>query len=90
MGGYQSSKNIIGLEERNINHIVFCVKEIANFPFPDVSTGAESITYFFKKFQYKRIAVMDTEDENIAQYFEETNEFIHNCILEKKPVLVHW
>ena len=75
LGSIGSASNLKQLENFKITHIICCASGIKNF-FPD-------------KFKYYNINLLDSEKENIRQYFEESFNFIDNGIKNGGNVLVH-
>ena len=75
LGSIGSATNLKQLENFKITHIICCASGIKNF-FPD-------------KFKYYNINLLDSEKENIRQYFEESFNFIDNGIKNGGNVLVH-
>ena len=75
LGSIGSASNLKQLENFQITHIICCASGIKNF-FPD-------------KFKYYNINLLDSEKENIRQYFEESFNFIDNGIKNGGNVLVH-
>lgn len=75
IGSIGAASNLNILEEKKITHILIVGKGIKK--------------YFPNKFIYMSIDVIDTENENIKQYFNITGEFIHNAIINKGKVFVH-
>ena len=73
LSGVMVAQDINKIKEYNISCIVNCTKTIPNY---------FDITYL-------RVPVDDTSNQNIEQYFDETYNFIENCIKENKNVLVH-
>ena len=73
LSGIMVAQDINKIKEYNINCIVNCTKTIPNY---------FDITYL-------RVPVDDTYNQHIEQYFDETYNFIENCINENKNILVH-
>ena len=74
LSGIMVAQDINKIKEYNISCIVNCTKTIQNY---------------FDNITYLRVPVDDTSNQNIEQYFDETYNFIENCINENKNVLVH-
>ena len=75
IGSFACASNLEELESKKITHILCC--------------GLGLKLFFPEKFQYHKIELVDKENENIRKYFDETNMFIHNAIINKGNVLVH-
>lgn len=75
IGSIGAASNLKILEENKITHILIVGQGIKKY-FPD-------------KFHYMTINVVDTENENIKKYFNETGEFINNAIVNNGKVFVH-
>lgn len=74
LSGVMVAQDINKIKEYNISCIVNCTKTIPNY---------------FDNISYLRVPVDDTNNQNIEQYFDETYNFIENCIKDNKNVLVH-
>ncbi|KAL4489447.1 hypothetical protein ABPG72_002743 [Tetrahymena utriculariae] len=72
--GAALSKDV--LVELNIKYVLTAMEEFKH-PFQDIIT------------EYKIIRIKDSKNENIINYFEESNEFIHKAISNNQNVLVH-
>ena len=69
------ARNLGALRERKITHILNLTTNIPNKFEPEVT--------------YLKLTIFDFESQNIAQYFDEANEFIHEALKnEKNAVLV--
>ena len=75
LGSIGSASNLKQLQKCEITHIVCCASGIKNF-FPD-------------NFKYYNINLLDSEKENIKQYFNESFDFIDKAIKNGGNVLVH-
>lgn len=75
IGSIACASNLEELQTKKITHILCCGFGLKLF-FPD-------------KFKYHKINLLDSVTEHIRKYFEETNEFINNAIINGKNVLVH-
>ena len=75
IGSIGAASNLKILEENKITHILIVGQGIKKY-FPD-------------KFTYIQFNILDTEIQNIKQYFDPANEFINNAINNKGKVLVH-
>ena len=75
IGTIGAASNLNQLEKNKITHILIAGEGIKKY-FPD-------------KFTYIQFNILDTEIQNIKQYFEPANEFINNAINNKGKVLVH-
>ena len=75
LGSIGSASNLKQLQNCKITHILCCAAGIKRF-FPN-------------DFQYKTLDILDSENVNIKQYFEETNAFIDDAIKKNGNVLVH-
>jgi hypothetical protein len=76
IGSVGAASNKEGLCEHNITHIVCAATGIKQY-FPD-------------NFKYMSLQLLDAADQDIKKYFDETGEFIHECITNNGNVLVHW
>ncbi|EAS02295.1 tyrosine phosphatase (macronuclear) [Tetrahymena thermophila SB210] len=72
--GAALSKDV--LVELNIKYVLTAMEEFKH-PFQDIIT------------EYKIIRIKDSKNENIINYFEESNEFMHKAISSNQNVLVH-
>ena len=63
------------MTSKNITHILCCGIGLKLF-FPD-------------KFKYHKIDLVDKETESIRKYFDETNKFISDAMVNNGNVLVH-
>ena len=75
IGTIGAASNLKQLEKNKITHILIAGEGIKKY-FPD-------------KFTYIQFNILDTEIQNIKQYFEQANEFINNAINNNGKVLVH-
>ena len=75
LGSIGSASNLKQLQNFKITHIVCCASGIKNF-FPD-------------DFKYYNLSLLDSEKENIKQYFKESFDFIDDAIKNGGNVLVH-
>ena len=76
IGSVGAASNKEGLLEHKITHVVVAATGIKQY-FPD-------------DFKYMQLKLLDSAEENIRRYFEETGDFIHQCITQTGNVLVHW
>jgi hypothetical protein len=75
LGDDHIARNLSALRERKITHILNLTTNIPNKFEPEIA--------------YLKLTIFDFESQNIAQYFEEANEFIHEALKnEKNAVLV--
>ncbi len=63
------------LESHNISHIVVA--------------AAGLVKKFPENFTYLQLTLLDSPQEDIKKYFDETGNFIHECISNNGTVLVH-
>lgn len=75
IGNSSASKNLNLLKASGITHILICSKE--------------SEPIFSKEFEYKKLEITDAVEFNVAQYFEESFEFIELAINQHGGVFVH-
>ena len=75
LGSIGSASNLKQLQNFKITHIVCCASGIKNF-FPD-------------DFKYINLNLLDSEKEDIKQYFKESFDFIDEAIKNGGNVLVH-
>ncbi len=75
LGSIGCASNLKQLQNYKITHIVCAAFGVKNF-FPD-------------KFKYYNINILDSDKENIKQYFNESFEFIDKAIKNGGNVLVH-
>ena len=75
LGSIGSASNLKQLQNCKITHIVCCARGIKNF-FPD-------------KFKYLNLDILDSEQADIKQYFEESYKFIDEGIKNNGNVLIH-
>jgi hypothetical protein len=75
IGNYSTSTNSKLLKNLGITHIISVIPSF-NPPFAD-------------KFKYLHIEAYDDEMQDIKQYFDISNEFIHNCLNEGGKILIH-
>ena len=75
LGSIGSASNLKQLQNYKITHIVCCASGVKNF-FPE-------------NFKYYNINLLDSEKENIKQYFKDSYDFIDEAIKNKGNVLVH-
>ncbi|KAK9718030.1 Dual specificity protein phosphatase 1 [Basidiobolus ranarum] len=77
LGTRQAAGSVEFLEEHNITHILVVGRNLAPaFPY---------------KFVYETIPVLDRDEENILQYFDQAFEFINSAIIQSpyNTVLIH-
>ena len=75
IGSFACASNLEELESKKITNILCC--------------GLGLKLFFPEKFKYHKIDLVDKEKENIRKYFEETNKFINDAIINKGNVLIH-
>ena len=75
LGSIGCASNLKQLQNFKITHIVCAASGVKNF-FPD-------------KFKYFNINILDSDKENIKQYFKESFDFIDKAIKNGGNVLVH-
>ena len=75
IGSIGSASNLKQLQNYKITHILCCAKGIKNF-FPD-------------NFTYLNLEILDSENINIKQHFQESYKFIDDAIKNNGNVLVH-
>ena len=75
IGSIACASNLEELQSKKITHILCCGFGLKLF-YPD-------------KFKYLKIDLMDNEAQPIRKYFDETNNFINNAIINGGNVLVH-
>ena len=75
IGNYSTSTNQQLLKDLGITHIISVIPSF-NPPFLD-------------KFKYLHIEAYDDESQDMTQYFENSNEFISNCLNEGGKILIH-
>lgn len=75
IGDISSAYNCEELEKLGITHVVTAILGV-NPIFPN-------------KFIYKNIPIRDVVDEDINNYFQQSNKFIHNAIANGGKVFVH-
>ena len=75
ISSFAGASNLEELKSKNITHIVCCGLGLKAF-FPD-------------QFKYHKINLIDKETENIRKYFDETNKFINDAMLNNGNILVH-
>ena len=75
IGSIACASNLEELKSKNITHILCCGIGLKFF-FPD-------------KFKYHRIDLIDKESENIRKYFDESNNYINDAIINGGNILVH-
>lgn len=78
LGGFEAAEQPDRLADQGICAIVCCNREL-EFPSSKYSNRLE----------YYRVDVEDMGREPIEFYFEEASEFIHNQLMQERPVLVH-
>lgn len=78
LGGITAALQTQVLVDQGIRAVVCCVREVE---FPDCD--------FHKDLEYYRVDVEDIGREPIELFWPEATEFIHSCITQDKPVLVH-
>lgn len=75
IGNYSITTNLDLLKSLGITHIVSVI--------PSFNPAFED------KFKYLYIKAYDDEYQDMKQYFDTTNEFIKNCLIEGGKVLIH-
>ena len=75
IGSIGTASNLKVLKETGITHIVCAAQGVKE--------------YYPNKFVYLKLNLLDTENQNIKQYFNEAGEFINKALNEKGKVLVH-
>lgn len=91
ISGMLGAKNIDILSKLQITHIINCgavpkkLVELGLFE----STGPEYYKNHNFPVAYKEYMMKDSEDYDMSQHFEETSEFIDQCIKNGGRVLVH-
>ena len=75
IGSIGSASNLKQLQSFKITHILCCAKGIKNF-FPD-------------NFKYLNLEILDSQNINIKQHFEESYKFIDDALKYNGNVLVH-
>jgi hypothetical protein len=75
IGNYSTSTNQQLLKDLGITHIISVIPSF-NPPFLD-------------KFKYLHIEAYDDESQDMTQHFENSNEFISNCLNEGGKILIH-
>ena len=75
IGSVGAAMNYKILKEKGITHIICAAMNIKQY-FPD-------------KFKYLTVNLLDSENENIKKYFDQTGKFIDQAFKNKGKVLVH-
>lgn len=75
IGNYSTSTNLELLQGLGITHIITVLPSF-NPPFPD-------------KFNYLHIQAYDDETQNLAPFFQKTNQFITNVLTQRGKLLIH-
>jgi len=75
IGSRRVAQNKEWLVSNSVRYILNATREVSNF--------------YEEEFQYKRISITDSMDENAKQYFEEASEFIRDGLAKEGSVLVH-
>jgi len=78
LGGWEAVLDSRSLHEHGIRSLVCCMRELE---FPD--------SKFLPDVEYHRVDVEDMGREPIELFFPEATEFIHNQLLQERPVLIH-
>lgn len=78
LGGWEAVLDSPSLHEHGIRSLVCCMRELE---FPD--------SKFLPDVEYHRVDVEDMGREPIDLFFPEATEFIHNQLLQERPVLIH-
>lgn len=75
LGNKSFASSYKGISDYNIQLVINCTKEVPN--------------YFESKIDYKKLNIIDCEEEDIYQYFDTCTEAIHKYLISGKSVLVH-
>lgn len=75
IGNYSTSTNLELLQELGITHII-TVLPTFNPPFPD-------------KFAYLHIQAYDDDTQNLEPFFQQTNKFISDVLIQQGKLLIH-
>ncbi len=76
IGSIGAASNKVGLIDNKITHIVVAATGIKKF--------------FPVEFTYMQLTLLDSPEQDIKKHFNETGEFIDECIRNNGNVLVHW
>lgn len=82
LGSYTALSGQKSLRDNNITHILSLLG-------PEIPALEGQYVRQVKNFKHKRIDIDDIEDENIIQYFDRTNKFIHEALDSGGGILVH-
>lgn len=96
IGSFRDSKDFAQLENNQITHIISVLD--APKKIHQVSISCNQIVdkwfiYWFLLFQdlnYLCIEAVDSPEQNLIQYFQICNDFIHKARLNSQNVLIHW
>jgi len=75
IGNKRTAQNKEWLQSNQVRYILNATREVSN--------------YFEEEFQYKRISITDSMEEDAKKYFEEASEFIRDGLAQECGVLVH-
>lgn len=76
IGSVGAASNKQALLDNKITHVVVA------------ATGLKK--FFPENFEYLQLTLLDSVDQDIKKYFDETGEFIQNCIKNNGRAFVHW
>jgi hypothetical protein len=76
IGSFAAAENKESLINLGITHIIVAASSLKkNFP---------------EEYNYMHLDILDSPEVNISKHFEETGNFIHECLNNNGKILVHW
>lgn len=95
IGSFRDSKDFAQLESNQITHII----SVLDAPKKIHQVGIFRIEKWYIQFlfqilfqdkNYLCIEAIDSPEQNLIQYFQICNDFIHKARLKSQNVLIHW